>query len=598
MPPFAKHMSNPALGYLKGFLQSREIDVKCVYWNLILARKLSEFRQGIQESEEEELSYLFPTLYIFRYLMTEKYNKKNETPLDLLYSSVFTREELSEIFHSTKDFIDLNIKQNSMHETLISGFTLKTFQWLGALYVSNRLKQINPDMKIIIGGIANETQGLTFMKMFESADFAIWGEGEYPLFHLITVLEENGDPKSVSNLIYREEKKILSTGTHNEYLKLDSYPFAENSDYFNTIETYTTFKQMLPSITIWGSRSCPWNRCNFCVLNEESPYRARSPENIIEEIKFQSEKHNINNFIFVDTEFPGSMKRFKKLLRLLIQFSADQKKRYHFYAEVSPIFINAETAHLMQLASFDQIQIGFEATTNFLLEKMCKRQKFAHNIQALKFGHRYRLKIRGLNILRGIPTETEKDIIKSCANLKFLRFLVNEFPLRPAFLKLWKGGTFFENMPKEERKLWKGNPFWVEINPIRLVDESDRFEFFGFRTDQLHHLWSTFSNLLRIYIQQNRSYEWIEYRDGSFVEEEGPKAYIYELDRTETDVLIFCDTIKSLSVIMQEFSHLTKDELLKIMHNLNHIGLLYFDREMNHVISIIDASERRKLFYM
>ena len=348
-------------------------------------------------------------------------------------------------------------------------------------------------------------------------------------------------------------------------------------------------------LPIWGSRSCSWNKCKFCALNKGYVYRARSPENIVEEMEFQSGKYGVDNFIFVDTEIAGNKKRFTHFLEILTQSMAKRKRPYQLLAEISPLFIDSETAKYMKLVSFTQMQIGFEALTDSLLEKMQKRHRFAHNIQALKCGNNYGLDIAGLNILRGIPPETEEDIFESSVNLKFLRFFFGRYHFNTPLHVLYKGSPFYEEMAEVDRKSWNEDPYWREIAPTHLIPESDKFEFFGFCTDKLNHYssWHDFDELMDFYRQQKRSYEWIEYFDGSFVEEKGLRFGRYSLDREETDILIFCDSVKSFSKIKKKFSHLSEDKILLIVKNLNDAGLLYCSKDLSNIISILEAAQRK-----
>ncbi len=612
-PPDDEHISNPALGYLKGFLQSKGIEVKNVYWNLILAKSMFKFLRGMEKyTKDKGFLYVFPTLYVCRQILKKDFKKDIATPLDVLYLSIYSKEEICEMIYSIKEDIDEYIKRNNLHKTELAGFTLKSYQWLMDYYLIGRLKEMNPDIKIVIGGITGKDQGHAFMNLFSLADFAIWGEGEYPLFHLVRALKEGTPLCEVPNLVYREDSKVCLTEKCQENFDLDSYPFADHSDYIRTFKTYMTGSVLsdymeaygkyvsdeIPVvIPVWGSRSCNWNKCKFCVLNEEYSYRSRSPENIVEEIEYQSEKYGVCSFIFVDTEVGGTLKKFKSLLKLLIKSSAARGRKYRILAELSPLFITSETARYMRLASFAGVQIGFEALTDSLLEKMKKRHRFAHNIQALKFGKQNGLQISGLNLVRGIPSETKEDILESCSNLKFLRFLLKKYPLNPGFLRLDKGAPFYEDVPQKERVYWRNNPIWREIEPLHVIAETNKFEFLGFCKAGQNRLWADFENLLKFYTEQNRSYEWIEYENGSLVEERGLRLDKYLFDQNETDLLIFCDTVKPFSAVKKKFQHLSEDDLLAMLENLKDAGFLYYDKEKYWVISVLDASGRKVLEY-
>ena len=591
-PPYAQDVPNAALGYLKGFLQAKGISVRNVYWNVVLSREITDFQKDLEAHTgiESESSIDAVTVYIWKHLTTSTGRK---TPLDLLFSSIFSHDYLSEMVQSIKDKIDWYINGNNLHEGSLAGFTLKTYQWLMNSYVMSRLKEMNPDITIVIGGITTEERGRTFMKVFNLADYAVYGGGEYPLNYLALALQEGTDITCVPNLIYRDGDHICSTGKFIESPPLDDYPFADHSDYFKAFQQFIS-APLNVSIPIWGSRSCPWNKCKFCVLNEEYTYCARSPENIVAEIEYQSEKHDCDTFLFVDTDVSGNKKRFRTLLSLLIEASASRKKPFHFTASLSPVFIDSETAQYMRAVSFSPIEAGFEAVTDSLLEKMGKRHRFAHNIQALKMGNYYGLAIGGLNIISGIPTETKEDVLESCENLKFLRFLLSRYKLRLTLLKLYKGSPFFEELSEEKRRDLKYDRIWEEIAQFNRIAESDRFEFFGFPPERSDHfpLWNDFAVILESYEQQNRSYTWTEYKDGSFIEEEGPEVYRYALDRDETDILIFCDSIRTFSEVCQHFPHLCEDTLCELLSSLKECGLLYYDSGMHRIISVVEASRR------
>lgn len=597
--PYRHTFPNPAVGYLKGFLQAEGISVKNVYWNLVMIRRISEFLKisGTRLERSGLLSVETIAFYIFKQLLGNDSEDYSLSKSDALFSSIFSRDQLSNMVDSIKEDIDCHIQQNNLHEAPIAGFTLKTFQWLMGYHIIRRLKEMNPDIKIIIGGIYDEPQALAFMKLLTTADFAIWGEGEIPLVHFVKALQDGTGIKNVPNLVYRTDNKIKSTGKINNHCPpLDSYPFADHTDYFDTLKTLS-LDSMEIQIPIWGSRSCNWNKCRFCVLNEGYTYRTRSPENIVEEIEFQSKKHNINDFVFVDNDVAGNKKRFKALLKLLIQSVEKREKPYRLFAEASPLFIDSEIAKYMKLASFIQVQIGFEAVTDSLLEKMQKRHRFAHNIQALKLGNQYGVGIVGLNIIRGIPTETKEDVLESCTNLKFLRFFFDKYKLSPNHFMLFKRSLFYKEMQEEEREQWRADPLLADLAAMQLIPESDRFEFSGFCVDRFNHhfLWSDFEHLLSFYAQRDCSYEWFEYSDGSYVEERGLTPMRHALDQDETDILIFCDSVRTFPQIKRKFSHLSEDKLLEIVKVLNNAGFLYCDKSMRNIISILEAAKRKTL---
>ena len=290
----------------------------------------------------------------------------------------------------------------------------------------------------------------------------------------------------------------------------------------------------------------------------------------------------------MDSDIAGNRKRFEALLTLLAQRT---EKKYHFMGTLSPVFIDAATAKKVQNASFELLLVGFEAFTDTLLKKVKKRHTFAHNIQALKFAHQYGIQMGGLSILKGIPSETPEDILESLQNITFLRFLLNVHMLNPTPMVLYKGSPFYDEMTEKEREKWNYHRFWLDIAPTRIIPEEYRFDFFGFYQEKSHRLWEEFDKALETVKQQNRTYTWVEKEEGSLIEEKGPKIYKYKLDRNETDVLIFCDSIKTLSDVKEQFNYIKEDTLYEILYTLREVGLLYYDKDMHTIISVVEAAD-------
>jgi radical SAM superfamily enzyme YgiQ (UPF0313 family) len=587
VPPHRYDAPYHVLGYLKGFLQAEKIVVTNVYWNLILAKELERFKKRTEHNPEVTLLSSFDiTASVWKWLMktTKKIDNLYVDPFFLLASS---REELEIRGNKIKTTVDEYIKEHNLHKASLSGFTVRTYQWMMSMYIMSRLKKMNPDTKVVILDAVDETQALTFMNLFWEADFAVWGENEYPLLQLVNAVKGDGTPiTTIPQLVYREGKSMVSTNVHNKQLPLDEYPFADYTDFFTTLKTVQPVIQKV-TLPVWGSRGCPWNKCNFCVINNQFTYRTRSPENIVKEIEYQSLKYDMYTFLFMDSDIAGNRKRFETLLTLLAQLP---EKKYSFLGTLSPLSIDAATAKMLQNASFKLLLVGFEAFTDTLLKKVRKRHTFAHNIQALKFAHQYGIGMGGLSILKGIPSETPEDILESLENIKFLRFLLNVHLLNPTPMVLYRGSPFYNEMSEKERNTWNYHRFWLDIAPTQVIPEEDRFDFFGFYQEKSHRLWEEFDKALEAYKRQNRSYTWVENENGSLIEEKGPKIYRYQLDRNETDILIFCDSIKTLSDVKEQFYYIK--DLYETLHTLREAGLLYYDSALSTLISVVEAYKR------
>jgi radical SAM superfamily enzyme YgiQ (UPF0313 family) len=516
-------------------------------------------------------------------------------------SPFFSHDELDDLIQGLKNHIDEYVEEKELFNVDVAGFTMKTYQWILNYYVLQRLKQSNPEIKTVIGGISSKSQGLEFMRVFRKADFAIWGEGEVPFSMLLKNIENPSMFKKIPNLLYRKKGEIFATfeNTPEKLPDINLNPFADHTDYFNTLHRhqFTLINPTESSIPIWGTRSCWWNKCKFCVLFKDGYFRERSPENIVSEIEYQSKKHKTDNFLFVDAdEGRKDRKSFDKLLHLLMQSSQRRSRPYKIFSMMSPLRLDRKSFEIMNKIVFSSIQIGFEAMTDSLLRKMMKKQSFAHNIQALKLAEEQNIPLTTLNIIRGIPTETPEDVIESISNLKFLRFLLNKYNLELSELVLFKGSPFFNELSPQERDQWWNNSHgWLEVKDLDLFSSADKYEFFGFVRKNLLNssLWDVFGICLSQYQSHGFTYNWFEYSDGTSLIKEGEKGYI--LDPTETEILTFCDTVKTFTEIRKHFPGLKKSKLHETLLALKSEGLLYFtDDFKSFFISVISTKYKKK----
>ena len=85
------------------------------------------------------------------------------------------------------------------------------------------------------------------------------------------------------------------------------------------------------AVPILGTRGCPYSCFHYCTypLQQGRKVRARSIENIINEIKYWKKELNTNKFVFRDPVFSINRKHTIELCKQLI----DQKLNIKFLAE-------------------------------------------------------------------------------------------------------------------------------------------------------------------------------------------------------------------------------------------------------------------------
>ncbi len=112
-------------------------------------------------------------------------------------------------------------------------------------------------------------------------------------------------------------------------------------------------------VPLLTSRGCPF-KCAYCASHFLSPIRLwRSPESVIEEIKFWKQTHQIRDFVLYDDAFlVNAQQHALPLLEKIVR--ADLGLRFHTPNAVHIRSLKAETAQLLFDAGFKTLRLGLE----------------------------------------------------------------------------------------------------------------------------------------------------------------------------------------------------------------------------------------------
>jgi radical SAM superfamily enzyme YgiQ (UPF0313 family) len=152
------------------------------------------------------------------------------------------------------------------------------------------------------------------------ADFVLIGEGEHTLLELLQAIDKGSETfTNVSGIAFNENKALIKTQKRNVIKDLDSLPFPA----WDLIDI-TPYKKMWDkhagffSINIGTTRGCPY-KCNWCAKPiYGNRYNARSPQNVVEELKLLKQHFQFDHIWFCDDIFglkPGWVKEFAGLVK-------------------------------------------------------------------------------------------------------------------------------------------------------------------------------------------------------------------------------------------------------------------------------------------
>ena len=177
--------------------------------------------------------------------------------------------------------------------------------------LSSLLKDSLPGAKIIIGGVYPST--LPEKALSQGVDYIIKGEGEIPLARIA-----KGDPPSQIEGVWFRDKTghFVDNGVAEMVKNLDEIPFPAR--HLLPMEKYHHMSSRgrvgEKSATVITSRGCPFN-CTFCSVHAVYgwKWRARSPQNIIDELKWLKEKFGVQHIEFEDDNLSLDTSRAEKI---------------------------------------------------------------------------------------------------------------------------------------------------------------------------------------------------------------------------------------------------------------------------------------------
>lgn len=274
--------------------------------------------------------------------------------------------------------------------------------------VAEETKQALPNSHISLVGTHPTNLPEETMKLSEKIDSICRSEYDYTVRDLSHQLEGGKILEKVDGLSYRKGKKIFHNKPRELIKNLDEIPFVSEvyKKYFGLegIKKYFYASLLHPQVTILTARGCPFN-CTFCNTPFKSSYRARSPENVVDEFEYiQNELPEIREVMIEDDTFSVSKKRTIEICELLKKRGI--KLKWSCNARVD---IDLETLKKMKDANCRLLCVGFESPEQNVLDNVNKRTTKNLQIEFMENTRKAGLLVNGCFIL-GLPKDTKESI--------------------------------------------------------------------------------------------------------------------------------------------------------------------------------------------
>jgi radical SAM superfamily enzyme YgiQ (UPF0313 family) len=309
----------------------------------------------------------------------------------------------------------------TQHSPDVVGITATTAKFGSALKVAGIAKKINPECKVVLGGVHPTLLPEESVRN-EHIDIAVQGEGEYTLLEIMKKIDKISDDGKLQETL-REVKGITYKVKHNGGFKIIRNPrrsLIENLDELPFPARHLIYeKEKYPPYSfgnIFASRGCPYS-CIFCSSHYMwyKRVRYRSPENIIAEIKHVQNKYRTNWFIFEDDTF--TLK--KSFVEAICDGILSEHLDIEWLCETRADMLSHELVRKMKKAGCKAVSIGVESGDEYTLRRIKKGITLKDIRKAKRILKENEIELRAFFMI-GFPWETRAGIYKTVALMKEL----------------------------------------------------------------------------------------------------------------------------------------------------------------------------------
>jgi len=342
--------------------------------------------------------------------MRVKYHSVWE-PLNLLYLASYVRRNVPLIHIKILDgyFVSDNVLLSEASRSDVVGISASTPQLHAALDIAKKIKQENPDTKIVFGGYGPSYQPRRCVKPY--IDHVVIGEGEEALRRII---------------VGEEHKHFVSL----EPIKnIDSIPFPARD--LVDLERYIRIavKEEGRRVTsLLSARGCPAN-CLFCAegyglawnraVYDQGRYvrvgpksvRLRRPLLVVEEMLHIRDKYLLDFIKFSDAETNPTKKHFVDLCKEIVSQRLDTPWGCNMRADK----VDEEVAKWAEKAGCVEWWIGVESGSDKILQHLNKDITVDQTRNTFRFAKKHGIKTRA-NLFLGSDLES-LDTVKETETL-------------------------------------------------------------------------------------------------------------------------------------------------------------------------------------
>jgi radical SAM superfamily enzyme YgiQ (UPF0313 family) len=297
------------------------------------------------------------------------------------------------------------------------GITSMTPMILSAADIAARIKELAPELPIVVGGPHATALPERTLNEFAAFDFAVSGEGEHPLRELLAVLK-NRRFSQVPGLTWRGKSGLQRNPVAPLIGDLDSLPLPNRDllplDKYGG-QSFRGFARGTYNICeLITARGCP-AACIFCA-SQDRRVRLMSAERVAEDLRLCKEKYGSNHVVFMDDTFTVRPSRLRQILKTLRELDMT------FNCTTRVDVVNEPLLAEMHESGCRGISFGIESGSARIQQMINKNITPKQVIASFDAAHRVGIEHLEANFILGVhPDENEDDIAETIALIDRIR---------------------------------------------------------------------------------------------------------------------------------------------------------------------------------
>nr|HID59829.1 radical SAM protein [Desulfobacterales bacterium] len=543
-------------------------------------------------------------LLIYPYCLEDRLQEEDVSvvPIGVYYVAALLKEDDYDV--EILNWYNINKAPERINQVLINkkpdiiGLSILHANRWGGIEIARIAKGIDPDVKIVFGGIGSTFLWRHFLTNFSEIDFVVIGEGEYTFFRLVKCIENKDyqDIENIKGIAFRKGNGVVRTEDPDPIQDLDKLPIPAK---------YFTYQH------VTSSRGCP-GKCTFCGSPRfwGRKVRFHSPEYFVDELELLYKK-GVTFFYFSDDTFTIDKDRVIEICKKILE----RNLKIAWVAISRVDCVSEEILYWMRKAGCIQISYGVESGSEKIRNLLNKNFKTDQIKEAFLLTTRYGILARAYFIY-GSPGESWEtiqetiDLIHAIKPLSIIFYILDIFPGTALYsdfkrrfgvtddiwLKRIEDIMYFETDPNLSRDMIlnfgeKLRTTYYQslhqfVDAIHLIDKQELFEM---HSDFCSRLGMTFSHgdyaRIEAVKEKDKTAEKLFEKSLSYYPDH--RAYL-GLGILKQKRRMYRE---SISILSKGLEHFPNSEPLNICLGISHIGMREYRKALEYLLKFQDSKE-------